>query len=65
MISSDSKWRPVEYRIVLSNDHSLQTSELVDEVTCIVDANHSLLPCIVFVYQKEVYLIFNYKKIGS
>ena len=33
--------------------HPLQTSELVDEVTCIVDAKHSLLPCIVFVYQKS------------
>ena len=41
----------------------LQTSELVDEVTCIVDVSHSLMPCIVFVYQRsERSLIFNYKK---
>ena len=42
---------------------ALQVRQLVDEVTCMLDANHSLLTCIVFVYQKsERSLIFNYKK---
>ena len=39
--------------VTVEQPGSLQTSELVDEVTCIVDAKHSLLPCIVFVYQKS------------
>ena len=37
--------------------HPLQTSELVDEVTCIVDGNHSF-----YVSSIKTSLFFNFKK---
>jgi hypothetical protein len=38
---------------LLNMHKALQTSGLVDEVTCIVDAKHSLLPCIFFMYLQD------------